>query len=58
MGQLTLFGKGEAPRMDARFSSLERIVLAQDAWLDVGRGWLQGEGELFEREGSAKPFAC
>lgn len=48
MSQLTLFGKGDAPRIDASLSSLERIVLARGAWLDVGRGWLRGEAELFD----------
>jgi alkylated DNA repair dioxygenase AlkB len=48
MSQLTLFGKGDAPRIDASLSSLERIVLARGAWLDVGRAWLRGEAELFE----------
>src|SRR5690242_19148980 len=48
MGQLPLFGMGDAPRIDARFSSLERIVIERGAWLDLARGWVRGDAELFE----------
>ena len=48
MGQLALFGKGDAPRIDSTFSSLERIELPHGAWLDLGRAWLEGQGELFD----------
>jgi alkylated DNA repair dioxygenase AlkB len=48
MGQMPLFGNGDTPRIDALSRTLERIVLARGAWLDVGRGWLRGHAELFE----------
>lgn len=48
MGQLPLFGTTEAPRIDPAFSSLERIVLGDGAWLDVARGWLRGDAAVFE----------
>lgn len=47
MSQLTLFGRAEAPRVDAELSALERIQLDHGAWLDVARGWLRGEAEIF-----------
>lgn len=46
-GQLPLFGK-EAPICDRSFAALERIELADGAWVDVVRGWLSGHAELFD----------
>ena len=46
-GQLGLFGK-EPPKVDERFTTIERITLEHGAWLDVGRGWLGGHAEIFE----------
>lgn len=48
MAQLKLFGMGESPAIDARFASMERVVLEHGAWLDVARGWLRGDSALFE----------
>ena len=47
MGQLTLFGQDE-PRVDASFARGERIALEDGAWLDVVRGWLHGDAQIFE----------
>jgi alkylated DNA repair dioxygenase AlkB len=47
MGQLPLFGTG-APGIDARFAAVERIELEHGAWLELARGWLSGDAELFE----------
>lgn len=47
MGQLGLLGYGATPRIDAGFSTIERIVLEHGAWLDVAREWLSGQAELF-----------
>ena len=46
MGQLALFGRGDAPQIDTTFADVRRIALEHGAWLDVVRGWLRGEGEL------------
>jgi alkylated DNA repair dioxygenase AlkB len=48
MSQLPLFGKGTAPQIDTRFSAMERIALNQGAWLEIARGWLQGDADIFE----------
>ena len=45
MAQLRLFGGNETPSID--FSSLERIVLEHGAWLDIAKGWLRGDAEIF-----------
>jgi alkylated DNA repair dioxygenase AlkB len=47
MAQLPLFGRAEVPSVDAELSALERIQLDHGAWLDVARGWLRGEAEIF-----------
>lgn len=47
MAQLRLFGGNETPSIDAQFSSMERIVLEHGAWLDVAKGWLRGDAEIF-----------
>jgi alkylated DNA repair dioxygenase AlkB len=44
--QPTLFDQAVA--VDATFDSVERIDLGEGCWLDVGRGWLGGDGELFD----------
>lgn len=46
-GQRALFGY-EAPAPDAGFGSVERITLADGAWVDLARGWLAGHASLFE----------
>jgi alkylated DNA repair dioxygenase AlkB len=48
VGQLSLFDNDGAPRIDLEFGSMERITLAEGAWLDVARGWLAGHAKLFE----------
>jgi alkylated DNA repair dioxygenase AlkB len=48
MAQLALFGTADTPQIDAGFSSLQRIELAHGAWIDLGRSWLQGHGEVFD----------
>lgn len=45
--QVPLFGR-QPPRFDATFSSLQRVTLAEGAWLDVARGWLDGHAALFD----------
>jgi alkylated DNA repair dioxygenase AlkB len=47
MGQLALFGRTEPPSFDRAFSRLERIVLADGAWLDLARGWLAGHEQVY-----------
>lgn len=47
MGQLSLFGNAQAPRI-ATASSIERMSLGGGAWLDVARGWLEGHAALFD----------
>src|SRR4051794_34644449 len=47
LGQASLFGD-EPPAFDDRFASLERIPLADGAWLDLARGWLKGERRVFD----------
>jgi alkylated DNA repair dioxygenase AlkB len=49
MSQLSLFHQGQAIRIDPKLSSLERVVLERGAWLDLARGWLSGDGALFDR---------
>jgi alkylated DNA repair dioxygenase AlkB len=49
MGQLALFGRSEAPSFDRAFSGLERIVLAEGAWIDLARGWLSGHDQVFDQ---------
>jgi alkylated DNA repair dioxygenase AlkB len=46
--QVPLFGRHE-PRFDASFATLTRIALAEGAWLDVARGWLDGHAALFDQ---------
>lgn len=48
MAQLALFGRSEVPAFDEAFLRLERIVLADGAWLDLARGWLSGHARVFE----------
>ena len=45
--QLDLFGRGE-PRFDAAFEHVQRIELAQDAWLELVPNWLSGHQALFD----------
>lgn len=46
-GQVSLFGH-EEPRCDASFARMERIELADGAWLELARGWLAGHEVLFD----------
>jgi alkylated DNA repair dioxygenase AlkB len=46
--QPTLFDT-EAPGFDASFSTLERIQLDPDAWVDYAPAWVSGSDELFAR---------
>jgi alkylated DNA repair dioxygenase AlkB len=48
MAQLPLFGHGEEPAIDPHFSSLKRLALGRDAWLDIVPAWLSGQLALFE----------
>src|SRR5262249_49125672 len=52
--QVPLFGRRE-PQFDASFAALAHIPLADGAWLDVARGWLDGHAALFDelRDGVA-----
>jgi alkylated DNA repair dioxygenase AlkB len=44
---MALFGRLEAPSFDASFSRLERIVLADGAWIDLAREWLSGHEHVY-----------
>ena len=46
-GQRSLFGR-EAPRCDPAFRTIRRTVLEHGAWVDVARGWLEGDSVLFD----------
>ena len=46
--QLDLFGRGEA-QFDPDFAGLQRLELADEAWLEFVPGWLSGHQALFER---------
>ncbi len=46
-GQLALFGN-DTPKIDERFTTIERIELEHGAWLDVARGWLAGHEQIFD----------
>ena len=35
------------PRVDAAFSGLERVVLDDESWIDVVRGWITGADRVF-----------
>jgi alkylated DNA repair dioxygenase AlkB len=45
--QLTLFGR-HAPVLGLGMTTLQRIELASEAWLDYAPGWLTGDAEVFE----------
>ena len=47
MAQLALFGRTEAPSFDRALARLERIILADGAWLDLARGWLSGHEQVY-----------
>lgn len=46
--QPSLLDLADAPVFDPRFSGIERIGLAHDAWLDVLPGWVEGHEALFD----------
>jgi alkylated DNA repair dioxygenase AlkB len=46
--QSSLFAAGDIG-VDAGFAGLERLELAEGAWVDVVPGWLRGADELFAR---------
>lgn len=46
LSQLELFA-GHRPRFDASFGALQRIELADGAWLDLQAGWLADHAALF-----------
>jgi len=45
--QPTLFD--DAVALDASFGSVDRLDLGEGSWVDVGRGWLRGDGALFDQ---------
>lgn len=45
--QPSLFDVGEPPRVDEGFSSLQRIQLDQDSWVDHAPGWVRSSDPLF-----------
>ena len=45
--QGSLFGD-IAPEVDATFAAVERIVLDEQSWVDVARGWLVGSNTVFD----------
>jgi alkylated DNA repair dioxygenase AlkB len=46
--QPSLFAAGERSDVDRSFSTLRRIHLDGDSWVDHGPGWLEGADRLFE----------
>lgn len=55
--QLGLFGREDAPRLDASFRSLRRIWLDGSAWVDRAPGWLHaGHETLFRALARAVPW--
>lgn len=46
--QPSLFSSADEPRIDAAFSTLERVQLDEDAWVDHAPGWLAGSDAVFE----------
>ena len=48
MSQLALFGRQDAVGIEKTFASVERIALADGAWLELARGWLTGHERVFE----------
>jgi alkylated DNA repair dioxygenase AlkB len=47
-GQLNLLGH-EEPAFDATFARMQRIELANGAWIDYAQSWVQGDAALFEQ---------
>ena len=47
MQQAWLLGR-DPPRCDAAFATVERLALAEGAWLELARGWLAGHATLFD----------
>jgi alkylated DNA repair dioxygenase AlkB len=45
--QLGLFGR-EPMSVDESFGHLERVDLGDGAWLELARGWLRGDQQLFD----------
>lgn len=48
MGQMALFGRTEPSRCDRTFSCLERAALPDGAWIEMARGWLAGDAQVFD----------
>ena len=46
--QPSLFSSADPPSVDASFSTLERIHLDDEAWVDHAPGWVSGSDGLFE----------
>jgi alkylated DNA repair dioxygenase AlkB len=53
--QTWLFGR-EEPRFDASFSRVERFTLAEGAWIELQRGWLDGHARLFDELRETTPW--
>jgi alkylated DNA repair dioxygenase AlkB len=45
--QLALFARDDLA-FDESFASVERIELGEGAWVELVRGWLKGDGRLFD----------
>lgn len=47
MGQLAIFDRADEPALDVAFSRVQRIDLADGAWIDFAPGWLAGHSWVF-----------
>jgi alkylated DNA repair dioxygenase AlkB len=47
--QPSLFSAGETPEVDASFSTLKRVRLDHEAWVDHAPGWVLGSDLVFEQ---------
>jgi alkylated DNA repair dioxygenase AlkB len=47
--QASLFAAGPTIDFDGTFSTLERIVLDEESWVDHAPGWISGADHLFEQ---------
>ncbi|SRR5581483_2963607 len=46
--QPSLLDEATEPKVDSSFSSLERVDLDAESWVDYAPGWVSGADELFE----------
>jgi alkylated DNA repair dioxygenase AlkB len=56
MFQPSLFGSGD-PVADSSFSTMRRVQLDAESWVDLAPGWLRGADTLFTKLVEAAPWA-